>query len=510
MKRPLLSILFLGIAIAAVFRGVLQIETFRFDDANHLVDLAPMKAESWSGILYFWKHPTIGAYAPVTNSVWFVLTKLGASPRDFYAVNLSVYFLSVLAAYFALTPFMTAGAALLGASWFALHPLHVEPVAWITALRDLLAGLFSLVSLGSYVRFAQEKGRKWYALATVSFLFAVLSKNTAFALPLVLGAIATFYFRRPLSRQLKDFLPWVPFLPILTFHASLHGPIAHGLVPEIGWGARLLVALDAVSFYLSKALFPIGLSYDYGRTPSFILSQPIVLVTPLAMAALVAYYALKRDRVALMILGIFVGSLALALGLQPFVFQHISTVADRYAFLALFGPALGLGLLAQRSLPARVAIGIWCAALAFLTTVEVKAWRNEGLLYHRMVALNDRSWFGYGNLGLLFERRGEIEGAIVAYRRGIRRMPELPKRSVLCIRLGSLYLERARFLDALGAFTEAALLDEKSAVAQHGLGMSWFRLGDNQKAKRHFEAALALQPNLEMTRQNLAHLETLL
>lgn len=466
----------------AVFSGLTHTASLRFDDTNHLVRNLPMREVNWDGIFYFWRHPTVGAYSPVTNSIWFLLTHLNVGVSAFYVANLVVYSLSVMAAYFAMQPLIGSLIPLsLATLWFALHPLHVEPVAWLTCLRDLLAGFFSLLSVGAYARYLSQKGNRfWYVAAFVAFLLAVLSKNTAFSLPLVLAAMGVFFFERSFREVFFHFLPWAISLPLLFLHADLHSPIAEALVTPVPWPARILVALDAITFYLAKVALPVNLSFDYGRSPQSLLASQFLFLTPLIPILLGLYFYKKRNerwgRRAMGGLLVFCGSAFMALGLKPFVFQHISTVADRYVFLSLFAPSLVLGIGASRSKRLCLALGVWCLFFAVLTFHEVQVWQDDVALYQRIVVRNSRSWYGYSVLGSYFERAGDKESAVASYQMSIKKMSEPIKRSILCARLGTFFLEERRYADAVGVFTQALSLNPNFDFARENLNLAWSKI----------------------------------
>ncbi|MEX1045517.1 MAG: tetratricopeptide repeat protein, partial [Chthoniobacterales bacterium] len=389
------------------------------------------------------------------NAVWF------------HGANVIVHAMAAVLAFVLLRrvvgkffPSAAAGkvvtAAALGALFFAWHPLQVEPVAWISGLRDVLGGCLGLAAL--VVLLAGERLTVPRALgATLLFVASLASKPAGVALPLVAGVLAVVPFRWPARRMFAVLGPWLligALWVLLTSRAQWAAELATGLVPV--W-MRPLVAGDALGFYLVKTLMPFGLAADYGRAPDVVLAAGWVWwmwLGPAALAAVLLF--IKPLRPYLVPLFIFAAALLPTLGLVPFNFQLVSTVADRYAYFALLGPALALAMIvvqAGRGWVTALAAA-WVAGLLWLTVQRLPLWSEDLKLFAATLETNPRSWKAMHNYASALDDRGRTaEG-------------EQLMRQVLALRPDSAeaYNDVAVMVWQLGRREEAAALMRQSVV----------------------------------------------
>lgn len=406
-------------SVVAVYGQTARHELLTWDDLQHIVANPNVNPPSWAGVARSWREPYWGLYAPLSYT-WFAAEAALAlrrapdgttrlDPAVFHLGNVLLHAGSTLLVYWLLrrllarsfapaacwTPARASPSAIAlescasqapatptgapsaaspatilacgaAAALFALHPVQVESVAWVSEGRGLLCAFWSLVALWQWVVYWQSgDGRaavRHYAAATAAYVLALLSKPAAVAVPLMAGVLAVGWFPAPSSAEAsgrswraaaRSLAPWFVGAAAWTVLTKLLQPDADAdfVAP---WWARPLVAGDALAFYLSKLVAPWGLCPDYGRSPRWVMAQGTFYVAWLVPAALVASLAcLRGRRVWLTAVGLSVAWLVPVLGFVPFEYQRISTVADRYLYLAMFGPALALAWLLRQGLTAR-------------------------------------------------------------------------------------------------------------------------------------------------------------
>lgn len=444
-----------------------------WDDDAHMtrVDL-----RSLQGLWRIWFE--VGAtqqYYPVTHSAFWVLHRLfGDATLGYHLVNIALHAASAFLFAVILRRLGVPG-AWLAALIFAVHPVHVESVAWITELKNTLSGTLYLGATLVYLQFDTHRRRLSYGLALGLFVLALFGKTVTATLPAAL--LVVFWWQRGRLRQREDVLPLVPFFAL---------GIAAGLVTawvertQIGAGGaafdlslieRGLIAGRAICFYLEKLMWPAKLVFIY---PRWNVSQVIwwQYLYPLAVVLLLAglwrYRTQSRAPLAAFLL--FIGTLFPALGfvnVYPFVF---SFVADHFQYLASLGPialaAAGVTLLMQRwrvaprTVVVLALVGV-ALPLSALSWQESRQYVDEETLYRTTLEGNPSSPMVHNNLGeLLYARAGaanpdarllaEAEGH---YREALRLMPDAFPQARN--NLGSTLMALGQFDDAVPEFREA-------------------------------------------------------
>lgn len=432
-----------------IFSPVLSFPFFPFwDDDIHVHANPWLHPLTWEGWKAFWLAPYQQLFIPLTYSVWAALAAgsrawaglpVTAGPLDpfwFHAANWIFHAGSTALVFLLLRRLLAAlpglpkesrvsWAAAVGAAFFAWHPLQVEPVAWISGLRDVLGGFLALAALGTLFGGDKPGVPRWGA-ATLLFLGSLAAKPAGVSLPLVAGLLAAVSFGWKPARLAWALTPWLVLAAgwvLLTRHAQSAADLARDLVPL---GLRPLVAADALAFYLGKTLVPIGLAADYGRAPDLAWNQGWLWWTWLAPATLLFLLVWFRPlRPFLLPAGIFAAALLPTLGLVPFNFQVVSTVADRYAYLALFGPALALAMVtaSARTVGAAVAGTGIVAALAGLSVVRLPLWSEDLRLFAATLKNNPQSWKAMHNFASALDDRGRTAEAEPLMRKVIELRP---------------------------------------------------------------------------------------
>ena len=499
-----------------VFLPALRFPFFPFwDDDIHVHANPHLATLSWSGIRAFWSGPYQQLYIPLTYSAWAGLAAMsrwwdglpitaGAlNAAWFHGANVVMHAVSTALVFvllrrttkrFAPTSNDTRinVAAALGAAFFALHPLQVEAVAWISGLRDVLGGCLGLASLVVLLGGVKPTFVRWIC-ATLLFVASLAAKPAGVALPVIAGLLAVFAFAWKPARIARELGPWLvigALWVLVTSSAQWAAELAQDLVPV--W-MRPLVAGDALAFYMTKVVWPAGLAADYGRAPDVARENGWLWWTwlgPLALAAILA--TVKKLRVYLVPLAIFASALLPTLGLVPFNFQLVSTVADRYAYFALFGPALALSMIVARSARAWVAAlaALIVAALAVLTVIRLPLWSEDVKLFASTLAANPESWKAMHNYASALDDRGRTAEGEALMRQVIARRPDS---SEAFNDLGVMLWKLGRRGEAAQA-TQRALELRPTAGAANNLATMQAQLGNRAGQVAALRKSLELDP----------------
>ena len=453
-----------------------------WDDDINVTDNPLLNPATLATLKSCWTGAHLRMYIPLTYSVWTGLAWLcrlglppGAElpPLPFHAANLAVHVLSAVAAFALFKTLLAAAsperpltreriaAAALGAAFFALHPLQVEVAAWVSGLRDALSGLFALLALQQATAFmtaGEGRGRIRYAAATAALAAAVLSKPSAVVIPALVIALDVGLLQRPWK---KAALAWGPWLVLCALFSVLvqHFQGATHIRAMVPLWARPLIASDALAFYLWKLAWPFGLSPDYGRAADYTLAAGLPYWTWLAPAAVAAAAAWSgRRRAALCALALFILGVAPVLGFVPFLHQDLSTVADRYLYLSMLGPALALAwlLAAPQAEPAPprafAAAAALIAVLAAVSWTQIGHWQDTGTLFTRILEVTPDSGVAHLNLGNYLLKNGKPAEAEPHFRETLRLRPG----DIYALtNLGNLYAQQGKDDEAISYYTQA-------------------------------------------------------
>ena len=534
--RPLLiAALLVGLTLA-VF-SPLGNHDFVWDDEVNLTANPYLNPPIFSHLLSLWQKPYEGLYIPLTYTLWGTIARFASvdpgraalQPFLFHAANLALHILSVLAVFAILRTLVKKDwAAGGGALLFAVHPLQVEPVAWITGMRDILSGLLSLLAVWFYLRYAggapisldqgpnPSKGRKgdkaaapdhrWlnFGVGTAAFLLALLAKPSAVVTPVIAGALGYWMLKRPFRQCARALALWLVLAVPFVLLTKLEQPnVAMAFVPP--YWTRPLIAGDVVAFYLYKLFVPVWLGPDYGRTPGYVLQQGWIYVAwmvPLGLVT-VAWWRRKESPWLMASLAVFIAGILPVLGLIPFAFQRFSTVADRYLYLSMLGPALALGCLLTRSSQSWLygCTVLMLGSLTVGTVFQTRVWRDGVSLFAHALRINPDSPMAHNNLGSALALRGLPEEALMHYREALRLKPDYadPHNNWAVILFGRGQLE------AVEHFREAVRLDPFYAEAHYNLGNALVKQGRLEESIVHFKEAVGLSSTHIRAHNNLAN-----
>jgi len=519
--KPWLIRVALAAVVAGVFSPLRSAQFLQWDDGKNLFENPLMLPPSLGNCAYYWSHASLSLYIPVTYTVWSGLAAISQiqgdgpnhrtlNPVIFHIANIVAHALAVIVVFNILRLFAPDLPAAMGAIIFAIHPLQVEAVGWVCGMKDVLAGLFGLIAVWQYfAHLRRRSGRfSWhYFAASVAFVAATLSKPSAVITPVVCGIIAVGILRVSWRRVMLDMTPWLCVSVAIAVIAAMVQP-THDSSLNFPFGARPLIATDALAFYLRKLVWPVGLCLDYGRSPPNVLSAGggqayWTWIIPLSTGILLWWKRKQWPRVGIAAL-VSLAALLPVLGLARFNFQNISTVADHYFYFAMLGPAIALaGFLQVRGKTfAVVAVAASVmTALAVMCYAQTFMWMSEPVAFAHVIDVNPRSEVGHSHLWQLAMNRNDFAQAEVEARAII---SLFPADSRGYMDLGDTLSRNDRWREAADAYQGAIKLEPENAVPYNNLAALYNAHGDSQRAIILYRKALELAPNFIEAKAALA------
>lgn len=483
---------------------------FIWDDEAHVTSPA-MRSLSGLGRIWF----ELGAtqqYYPLTHTVFWLEHRLwGGNAVAYHAANLALHALAAILLGLVLRRLALRG-AWLAALIFAVHPVHVESVAWISEQKNTLSTAFYLAAALAYLRYDAQPRRGTYLLATGLFLLALASKTVTATLPAAL--LVVFWWQRGRLSWRRDVAPLAPWFASALVAGCLTAWVerkligAEGAAFELSLLQRALLAGNVVWFYAGKLLWPESLAFFYPRWAigAAALRHWAPLLAALALLVTLGRWQ-ARSRGPLAAALLFGGTLFPVLGFfNVYPFQY-SFVADHFQYLASI-PLIALGaegiaiLGARASRAYRVAPGLVLPALALLAWQQAHLYRDERTLYRATLARNPSSWIAHNNLGrLLMTSKSDLPSAIPHLQRALALRPEYPE----ALNNLGLALTQSGRPDAGLPFIEQSLRLKPGVYQAHNnLGIALAGLGRAEEAVLAFRRAAALNPTMPNIHENWA------
>ena len=540
---------FLVMAITAVVYlqvGLFQFLPFWDDDVN--IHRNPLYSPlSWESVSLFWKAPFQQLYIPVPYTVWASLVALSRliagttlatgpiNPVLFHGLNLIVHLLATGLVFLILQRLFAAPllgcyvstsqqnfrehsstkrlyASAAGALLFGLHPIQVEAVAWVSGLRDLLGGVFSLGTIGLFLAWLDHGNKKsfqglgMYGLASITFLLALGSKPGSVVTPAMTLLCGLWILHTPLRSSLKPLLWLIPWFVIaalavvMTSKAQPGAELARTLVP---FWARPLVACDALAFYLWKLLWPFRLCADYGRSPNSLLASGVLYWSCLIPILLGGWlWSRQALRPFLIAYALFVFGVLPTLGLIPFNFQVVSTVSDRYLYLAMLGPAFAFALLISM-IPSKITSSILLILLPgwiLLTLLQLPEWKTGETFFAATLSRNPTSWKSRHNYACTLGAQGKLPEALQEFSEAIRLRPSNAEaHNDMALTL----LKMGRGQEAIKSF-ELSLQNRATSGAARNLSEALLLKGDTAEAIQAYRLSMQIDPGNQQNQGALA------
>jgi tetratricopeptide (TPR) repeat protein len=569
-RQNLLICLGLLAAIAAVYWPAARFDFVNFDDPVYVTDNDHVKQGlTWDNLRW--------AFSTFYASNWHPLTWLshmadiqffGLQPGAHHLVNILFHAANTLLLFFLirnLTGARWRSAAVAGL--FALHPLHVESVAWISERKDVLSTFFGFLSLLFYARYAQKRSRvdgressagskslsfdprpstPDYFLALFIFACGLMSKPMLVTLPFVMllldwWPLKRFGNWREFLRLLPEKIPFFLLAAaagIVTFVAQKKGG-AVVIVENLPLGARVGNALISYCRYLEKLFWPADLAVFYPHPVYWPVTK--VLLAGVLLAGISVLVFMNRRRLPYLLVGWlwFAGTLAPAIGLMQVGEQ---SMADRYTYIPSVGMLIltvwGVHKLTRSWRHQAILLSLTGAAAAVLcmalTRKQLGYWQDSETLFRHALDVTQNNHIAHNNLGYALFKQDRIDEAIDQFQEAIRIKPDdieahynlgdalyrkgqineaiqqyqeairlKPDYAEACYNLGNALYKQGQVDEAISQFQEAIRIKPDFANVHNNLGIAFKAKGQIDEAIRQYEEAIRLQPDLANVHNNL-------
>lgn len=547
--KTILMMLALAIATLAVYWQVQYHDFINYDDPLYVDNPMVRLGLSWDGIRWAFQSTMAANWHPLTwLSHMLDFQLFGKNPAGHHLTNLFFHLANTLLLFLVLKEMTSAyWRSALVAAMFALHPLHVESVAWVAERKDVLSTFFFFLTLASYVYYVNKPTKGGYVATLVFFILGLLAKPMVVTLPFVLLLLDFWPLGRLPSSVIARHHLWpalrplllekVPFFAcsllscIITYHVQGLGGAVSPL-KFIPVSVRVSNAFISYAEYLDKAFWPRDLAVFYPYADVIFLSKAFGAALIILFISAFAVYSLKRIPYLFVGWFLYLGTLVPVIG---FVQAGIQALADRYTYIPLIGIFVilswGMAEMTRRMRYRNLALSA-CAVLllahsAFTSWHQASYWKNSiSLLEHTISVTRDnptaRNNLGLAlvkigkhdeamrhfqeilrfdpsnsgalnNLGTLLKRQGKPEAAQQYFRRAIQ---SNPNNEVAHINLGAILAETKTLenrTEAMQHFLTALRINPSSHMAHFNLGMILLK-SNSQDATVHFEAAVRLNP----------------
>jgi protein O-mannosyl-transferase len=494
----------LAIAVFLVYQPAWH-GAFLWDDESHLLNNPVLRP---GGLAVVWRPGGYINYWPLTfTAYWLEHNLWGLNPLGYHLVNIALHAINAILVWRMLTLLKIPG-AMVAAAIFALHPVNVESVAWVSQTKNLLSLLFAILALMFHVQF-QQRGERWrYVLALAMFLLSTLSKGMVITLPAVLLA-CDWWRQGRITRQ--DIVRVLPYLLIGAIMAGIevwtqHLVASDDVIRTDGIFSRAAVAGCAVWFYFWKMIWPLDVCFIYPRwelDPRAILSyMPGVLLV--VLLAISWRFRQSWGRPLAMLLVCYVALLFPVLGFANIYFMRYSFVADHWQYAASIVPCAAIVGMAASSAGSR-RLGI-AACMVVLPTLAILSWRQScmygdvEMLYRTTIEQNPKCWLAHNNLGAELLNRNQTDEAAVYFQKSLELKPDF---DLANSNFGKVLAGRGQYDKAIAYFRKTLEIKPNDVQARNNLGAALDMCGQTDEAIVHYQKALEIKPDSLESHSNL-------
>ncbi len=535
MRREVLASVFLTVAVLAAYGQVHGYGFVDYDDPwivsenPHLRDGLTVKAIVWAftDSRYDWWHPLTWLSHLVDIQLF------GMNPGPHHLTNLVLHLTNALMLFYVVQR-MTRGfwSSFFVAALFALHPLHVESVAWVTERKDVLSTLFWILTMLAYCFYVERPGIVRYLLALLAFLLGLMAKPMLVTVPFVLLLLDFWPLKRTtllesgnagspaegpragrnwgnsnLTRLILEKVPFLVFAVVSTV-VTIIGQQRVGGMAEVSafpMGTRIANALCSYVAYLAKTIWPSHLAVFYPFPSSFPAWK--VMGAALLLLGITVWVVWACRKYPYLLVGWlwYLGTLLPVIGL---IQVGDRAMADRFTYVPLVGVfvmvAWGLPEVLARWKQKKVllgtAAGIAIAASTAATWVQVRHWKDTSSLFEHALAVTKDNHIAHINLGIALASKGKAAEAISHYREALRIKPSHPKAHN---NLGVALVKQDKLNEALTHYAQAMRLKPDYVEAHYNMGLVLFRLKRYAEAIERYSEALRLKPDYAEAHVNL-------
>ena len=518
LRQDVFVCLFLVITTLAVYWQVQHFDFVNFDDDlyvfenQHVQEGLTLKNIVW-------------AFTTTHASNWHPLTWLshmldyqlfGLNPGRHHRTNLLFHIANTLLLFYVFRK-MTGNLwqSAFVAALFALHPLHVESVAWVSERKDVLSAFFWMLTMWGYIRYVERPKLGRYLWVVLFFILGLMSKPMLVTLPFVLllldywplnrlqidpsGTIGNSQLRLTDLRLVWEKLPLFFLVAVssaITFYAQKHGGAVASL-DVIPFQARIANALVSYASYIGKMIYPFKLAVPYPHPGTFPWWQITEACLLLLFISLLTIRAIKQKPYFFVGWLWYIGTLVPVIGLVQVGSQ---SMADRYTYV----PFVGLFFIIAWGVPELIAQWrykkIWLATMAGVlvsilmpaTWKQVGYWKNSITLFEHTLQVTSNNFASHNNLGLALEKLGRTKDAIEHYLQALRIKPDSVDAHN---NIGNALFKQGKDSEALTYFNQALRLNPKCVAAYNSLAVAFIRMGKTDEAIAFLQKALQINPN---------------
>jgi protein O-mannosyl-transferase len=473
-----------------VFGQTITFPFINFDDPEYVYEVPEINSGlSWHNVAWAFTHWPSTNWFPLKNiSHMFEFQFYGSNPGLFHLTNVILHAIAVVLLFLVLRRMSGAvGRTAFVAAIFAIHPLRAESVVWIEERKDVLSGMFFMLTLAAYLWYTRKPSIVRYLTMSIVFAAGLLSKPMLVTTPFILLLLDYWPLNRShvshVTRHTSHELSWrklviekIPLFVIagiLAFLSSRGIAPAHSTADQLSFLARLSNALVSYGVYIWQMIWPINLGVFYPYPPSGLPTWQPIVAAVILLAITIAVFVLRRSRPYLIVGWLwYLVMLAPVIGLIQI---NLQAHADRYTYLPQIGLYLMIAwgiadLLSSWRYRAQIASAtavVLILSFAFLARLQASYWRDSETLWNHTIAVTKNNYFAHASLADLLMRRGRVQEAIEHSEEALRIRPN-------------------------------------DADAQNNLGLAMLQTGDTKGAVEHLEKALEINPGHMNAEVNLA------
>ncbi|MDE2010095.1 MAG: tetratricopeptide repeat protein [Candidatus Omnitrophica bacterium] len=486
-----LFLIFLAALTAAAFGPCLRCGFLNWDDYQHFIANPCVYSLSWNNICSLFRQTINDTYIPLTTLSFNLEYHLfGLASWAAHGINVLLHLAVVLLVFdFARMLGMSCWAGFIAAAVFAVHPMHVESVAWVTERKDVLGILFYMLCLKQYGQYLKSKSTKQYGLSLLFGFLSVLTKAMAVSIPWVLLLLDWFYQRRLSKTMIADKLPFAvlifPVALITVFKLSPH--------PAIG-PQSFLCGVWSFSWYLEKFFLPVYFIPAYSPALPVTLSDPSYILALVVFAVFLGSMIIgRKDRLFIFACLFWMATIFF---FWRFDFNDNNIVADRFMYLPSLGFCLWLGARLSRF---KAAAFLLIFVLGCMTFNQCRIWKNDRTLWTWTLKHDPRNAIAKGNQDEAIYGPGK---GIPDFKKLDRAIDKNPSGARGYFDRGAALLGEGDYFLAFSDFNRAVKLDPRDAMAYIMRGQLYALRGKNEKALEDFDRAIALK-----TKSALAYIQ---